>query len=101
MTTVEALRKARALIKKGWCQGFFAQTSDGEEVDANDRRARKWCASGAVFAQKGHGRIVGDALSVLSRVVETSSISDWNDAPVRTKREVLAAFDRAIKAASK
>ena len=48
-----------------------------------------------------HPDLFHSAADVLRRVIDLGAygcIAEWNDAPGRTKEEVLAAFDRAIAA---
>jgi hypothetical protein len=87
--TVEVLQAARALIDTPdkWTQGTY---DDGEgrrcivaALDAARNRIPERCAQGTLRATVG-----GEPLS------------QWNDAPGRTHAEVMAAFDRAIEAAS-
>lgn len=83
MTPSQALRKARTLIDTaGWIQ-HEARTPAG------------FCALGALMQvglmyQTYHG---------FCEAIGCKAISTWNDAPERTKADVLAAFDRAIAAA--
>ncbi|MGB3937522.1 MAG: hypothetical protein WBL29_17635 [Burkholderiales bacterium] len=80
---VAALRKARELVKRGWCQGA-------------SKRGRAHCAWHAVAI----GEHYQDATYYLGRAVGTdrtgSCIVDWNDAKDRTKAQVVAAFTKAI-----
>jgi hypothetical protein len=40
------------------------------------------------------------ARDVFRKVIDDENITRWNDSPGRTKREVLAAFDKAIALAT-
>jgi hypothetical protein len=44
---LEVLKQARSLIAAGFCQGDFAQTSDGTPVEVGHPDAAKFCAAGA------------------------------------------------------
>jgi hypothetical protein len=58
---------------------------------------------GTVLATQGDFWASDDAIRTLRDAVSPGAtmrwITEWNDAPTRTHAEVLAAFDRAIKAA--
>lgn len=90
MTTVQVLRKARALIKKGWCQGVMRQYRNGKIV--------KRCAFDAISEVVPIGSRVYPVMAFERVLPKGISIANWNDSPHRRKAQVLAAFDRAIKA---
>lgn len=109
MTTHKILIAARALIadEANWTKGEDARDKDGEEVDARDDAAVCFCAGGAIVRiTGGNFTVFEDALYALHQVmfgdVPTGLmppvINSWNDAPERTHAEVLAGYDRAIKA---
>lgn len=97
-TTVQILKDARALlVKNGWCQFVF------------EDKAGRFCALGAINkAMTGHsGDVTLPRLApykaLAAAIGEKWSagvyrIAPWNNDAARTKREVLAAFSRAIKA---
>lgn len=97
MTTKEILQKARALVEAGWMQGA-----------SFDAKSGCYCASGAICAAANLSEIVficenrtcTEARSkfATSNKLAGIGIVPWNDAPGRTKDEVLAAFDKAIEA---
>lgn len=99
MTPVEVLRKAKALIEeRGWTQGEYV-SRDG----AHCARGACYVASGShVLPMYPVGHIddsANDAQYALASAIGKEllhSVSDWNDEPGRTKKEVLAAFDKAI-----
>jgi len=102
MTTVEVLTRAREILWKGWCQGPYAETRKGVAVEVDHPDAVRFCSYGALDRVAWEeGTSVSDATDALIRVINTPQVAGWNDAPNRKKREVIAAFDRAIKAASK
>lgn len=87
----EKLRQARALIERGWTQGWFV-SSDGLGV----------CPIGAINkVYIGHATFRGgeSAKRLLRKAIGCPCIAPWNDAPERTQAEVLAAFDKAIELA--
>lgn len=89
---------ARAIIaEKGWTQGAFARTFFGIAVDPDSIFARRFCASGAIVKVCGRGSSErrGAAIVILQKQVRPD-IAAWNDRIIRTKEDVLAAFDKAI-----
>lgn len=98
MTTVEVLRKARELVAKGWTRAGAAVRSDGGDTTYDSPAAVRFCMVGACW-RAGMGTNRGEAaVTVLAKLLGTWP-SNFNDAPERTKGQVLAAFDRAIAAA--
>lgn len=103
MTTVDVLRKAKALLQeKGWIQGEFAKDAGGNMCSPFEQAAACFCAWGAIrrAAADGHAE-TGPSVDALVRAVEGDvptalSLVDWNDAPGQQAAAVLAAFDRAI-----
>ncbi len=92
-TVLQALRKARALIAKGWTQGTFAKDRDGISVDVNDPDACRFCAAGAVLRVCGSGSLFDKVLSgALGGLFPR-----FNDLPTTKKSDVLRVFDEAIK----
>lgn len=99
------LIEARQKISEGWTQGAYARMSnevdDGGKVSTDSRLATCWCSVGAVGAVAPHGVDYRATLNKLKEVMgwpSTADIIQWNDAPTRTKDEVLDLFDRAIAA---
>jgi hypothetical protein len=95
MSVAVTLAEARKLIAQGWTQGAYKRVVNGVEC---------WCISGAIdkaapddkpnelaFAALFHA--LGDDDLYLS---SSSNLTGWNDAPGRTKEDVLALIDRAI-----
>jgi hypothetical protein len=85
MTTVELLREARALIDtpEKWTQGAFARDGKGDRVDELDKRACRFCASGATSRVTGiksgdHARIQGHPARDGRRWFEVSSSTTWS-----------------------
>lgn len=72
-----------------WTQGrFVAVAEDG---------GRRWCLSGAL--QEVGGQIADATYKHLADTLGVANVCEWNDHPLRTHDEVLAALDRAIEAA--
>jgi len=102
--TLAILRRARALVAKdgGWTRGRDARDARGREVDIKSRAARAFCVGGAcVRATSGmcDELLLGDVFEAMRAVIGVRgehAISDWNDKPRRTQKQVVAAFDKAI-----
>ena len=74
--------KAYKVIQKyGWVQGDYGNTKDGFCIIGALRYAGSW---------KRLARKVGKVLDVPADPIMQGYISDWNDNPVRTKKEVIA-----------
>lgn len=96
---LKAMRRARALIAKGWTQGAAHRTSWSW-----GRLRDSYCSLGAIrMATMGNPYITSlSALDLVGALAEAAGtdregIVGWNDCyPTQTKANVLAAFDRAI-----
>ena len=99
----EALRLARERIADGWCRGRARKIIRGKP---------HYCIFGAIARDYGFYRRF-DIYYVITDTIQrrlcdaiglkcapgndvAAAIAAWNDDPKRTKRQVLAAFDRAI-----
>jgi hypothetical protein len=96
--TLRVLVRARALIadERRWCRRAFARGWGGIPVPLQSAAARRFCAVGAVLRA---GREFGVPINHAHRALEWQTVrpvQDWNDDPVRTHSDVLAAFDAAI-----
>lgn len=90
---VRLLRAARGLIiDKGWCQCYTQQTVNGVAV--------AYCATGALRASRdrlwAHHLDVGVCTDILEDVIQYKPLYEWNDKAIRTREDVVAAFDAAI-----
>jgi len=115
MTEVtELLTEARARIARGWTQGANARDASGCVADDWSAAAVCWCAMGALAVSGYPRRPSGGALSravaelAASLPVDTGRdaigigaramvLAGWNDAPLRTREDVLELYDRAIE----
>lgn len=107
---VKILRAAKNLLEtKGWTQGSFARNEQGNTCFMNDSEASCFCSRGAIYKVSSeflerNSPIVFDAERALRRAMESNSpassgtcgIVIYNDAPERTKEEVLLKFAEAI-----
>lgn len=95
-SAARVLIDARELIRQGWTKGRSHRRVFGRDC---------YCAGGAIGVVGAAVRDPALRKEVATRLRRAMSpagygIAEWNDAPERTKAEVLAAFDRAIEAAS-
>jgi hypothetical protein len=114
-TVAEVLTRARKLIEGGWTQGVGARTREGQDCPPVFPTACSFCAAAAIeraLFDAGwvyHGtnpdrndprfsewdELEGWAHTALTNAIG-KPIVPWNDAPVRTKAEVVLTFDAAI-----
>lgn len=86
MRTRDVLRNAAKLIEKhGWVQGCFGDKRLG------------YCAAGAINHVAPSGAAAGLAKDKLRQLAPDGLITLWNDAPGRTKDEVVAALRKAAR----
>lgn len=108
MTPAEVLRAARERIStpERWTRDAFARDPEGWAIDPKHERACAWCTLGAICSVlpgtdpdpgDGRGPLFDAARALLARAIGRELVAWWNDNPVRTHAEVLAAFDRAIE----
>ena len=93
MSLLQDLIQGRERIARGWCRGADARDADGISVSRSDEKAVEWDARGALLdCEPG-------CLVLLRDFLEPKwdrNILAWNDAPERSKAEVLETYDRAI-----
>lgn len=83
------LGRAIALIEKGWTKGAYARDAENVNVDENDPSACSWCIQGALY-RAGAGTEMQEAVeSAVETLTGAEYIHVFNDAPERTKEEVL------------
>ena len=113
VTAAAMVSEARRLVQSGWCQGAHARDRAGLEVSSWSEEARSWSLLGAllsswhrqdsqddadVVAHLADAHALGEATEVLGEVVGTAALDRWNDADKRTKKDVVAAMDGALRA---
>jgi hypothetical protein len=111
LTAAAMMSEARRLVESGWSQGAHARDGAGLEVPSWSEEARSWSLLGAlltswhrqdsqddadVIAHLADAHALGEATEVLGEVVGTASLDRWNDAPKRTRADVVDAMDRAL-----
>src|SRR5438046_595869 len=94
------LDRARELIvdEERWCRRSFARSWLNIPVPVQSVAARRFCAIGAIMHA---GRKLGVRVEETRNVLEwqiARPIEQWNDDPVLTHAEIVAAFDGAIAA---
>ena len=115
------LADMRVLVEKGWCQGIYFQDKEGNTLWwsqglENPEKIGACCLTGAIDLVScltgaidlvscltgaidlvSHPKF-GSIVKVIRSVMPEHSppLHVWNDAPGRTKEEVLALLDKAI-----
>lgn len=111
-TVRQVLVAAYRLIVKGWTRHAMARNKDGCIVDYTSSEAVEFCSYGAISRAAGgttNPHLVPldviatarEAARCLKVATRRTDIPAWQNAEKRTKRQVLAAFSRAIKLAGK
>jgi hypothetical protein len=100
----QMLSDAYELVMSGWCQGMAAQDEMGRAIEASSAFARRWSVAGAL-ERVWRRALDGDdvALEAFERAnlalaaVVKDAPQRWNDAPERTRAQVLDALLDAPK----
>lgn len=91
------LKRARNLLKLGWTKGAEARNRYGHSVSVGCDNAVRYCASGAIQCAAGKNRTLArEAERFLSSLTTSGSVVNFNDAPDRTRDEVVGLFSRGI-----
>lgn len=110
MSTKKFLQDAKALLEQGWTQKTYARDADGISCDLEAPYAACWCILGAMRKLQYSGayttdtiyharQLVANAVPALPTHPTRCAIAEFNDTPGRTKEEILAIFNQAIKEA--
>jgi hypothetical protein len=96
----KALGVAATLIRTGWTKFTKARTREGLPVAVNSRDAACFCAMGAIERACGDDAVLWTATERALKEFAgiTRPVSYWNDAPGRTKEDVIQAFETAYNA---
>ncbi len=105
LETLATLMLARDLIAKpeNWCQGTLALNAHEEDVDPKYITAERFCMLGAIQRITGEVIIRDELEEPLERAIGVEPrggpehVPGFNDDPVTTHADVLAAFDLAIE----
>ena len=97
------LRRAAELIDTPakWCQWSIALTPNGQGCGENHPKASRWCVGGAILRAAFLGGMethCGYAIVACQRRNGFPHLSFWNDHPLRTHAEVIAALLNAADA---
>lgn len=89
VTRADVLHRAADLLEEfGHTKGALARTDAGDECEPEDTAATSFCVQGAL---RRANRDLGTArYSVPYDVLGVGSAHEWNNAPERTKAEVVA-----------
>jgi hypothetical protein len=90
---VETLKRARALVKRGWCRFSYAEDARGRAVDPLNRSARRFCVAGAI--RRVAGSPVGSEDDEVDYAIGLVGGVQFNTT-ARSRAEVLARFDTLI-----
>ena len=103
VTARDILQHAKRLIAlpDRWLKFTLAADKDGHEIDDENPKAVAFCALGAIcrasyLLEDRNKKAYYDAFWKLGKAMG-GNIVDYNNAPQRTHRQILAAFDRASK----
>jgi hypothetical protein len=99
------LAYARALVAFSWTQHADARDAGGCAVEPWDAEAMSWSLLGALTAgyerlllERGQ-RVALEELAgvcvLLSEIIDSDSLPDWNNVAGRTQADVIAALDEA------
>ena len=94
------LAAADLIERTGWTQGSPAADEQGYPVRSHSAAACRFCVAEAIRrACPGYPNDNLDiaAMNLLERHLSTLDIPAWNDAPGRTKEEVVAALREAAR----
>jgi hypothetical protein len=96
--TLAVLVRARELIadERRWCQRSFARSWLDIPVPVGSALVRRYCALGAIKRAGLELGLPADKARSAIKQQTVRSVADWNDDPLRTHAEVLAAFDACI-----
>lgn len=100
------LEAAKQLVRKGWCQGAYGMTVEGDAIETDMKaelaQAVCSCATGATAWVSENRRKDQELLLALKGAVLMllpnacgNVVVDYNDAPGRTQAEVVRLFDLA------
>ena len=100
------LTSTHELVKRGWCQGDYAQDADGNSVSINNSAACKWSVIGATYTVLLEcnrtdllPRVNGHLHNFLPPSINYPE--DYNDLPTTTQADILALLNRAIERVNK
>jgi hypothetical protein len=102
MAPQEVLTKAAELLESSptaWIQNGIARNAEGAQITSNHPRACSWCALGAIAKVQNlpdAPQEYNPAAMLLAYHLKIN-IVDWNDAPERTREDVIETLRKAAK----
>jgi hypothetical protein len=103
LTIKEALTGAAALVRRGWTQGAWARTLNGESIGLFDACACLFCARGALTCVATTCVATIDLLQTIYNSPSWPRVDSgrlpigivtWNDTPGRTAEEVATMLEK-------
>lgn len=102
-TVKEVLTAARWILENvGWCQQSYYKTKAGderfniEEVSVSEDIGCA-CAIGSIYlVEVSDPDLRHKAVAVLEKITNYKNLANWNDAPERTKKDVVKLFSKGI-----
>lgn len=98
--TVEILKAMRVKLANGWTQGVAARNANGVEVLSVDPKACSYCLMGALWSLgkvRRKSAVEIELIQTLRDAGIKAMLPTYNDAPGRTKEEILALVDKTIE----
>lgn len=87
------MKISQSITAKTWCKGALARTGNNREVKIDWPSAKKFCA--IAWLMKANTRGDAQIFNRFRAAIGQAYISEWNDHPQRTFKEVREAFRRA------
>ena len=71
-----------------WTQGYYAKSSNDENVSPTSKHAVKWCLFGAIEKCYRTQEMINEVTLKIEEKLDYELISHWNDDTERTFKEV-------------
>jgi hypothetical protein len=99
-TVADVLDRVADRLARGWCQRAMARTRRGRIASPHSWFACQWCLWGAIVREtRTRADLTVAAERWVDRHIGMFGITTWNDDPIRTHIEVVAACRAAAQAA--
>src|SRR5215212_10494915 len=94
-SALAVLSRARALLgdERHWCQGSLVEGWRDIPAQGSPVVIRRYCALGAIMHAACELGLASEGAAAALRWRICRPIEDWNDHPLRTHADVIAAFD--------